>query len=1094
MKKWKKIALIFSLAATSVGSVFAAAATIALYTRSAESNGSYGEISLRSYFHSGNGTSKKPYVITRPRHLYNLSRLQSLGVFSDPERANFQLGAEGLGGYAYGCYTADTGYVTTPYLDMTTSTSSHQTIHAIGSESTPFYGTFNGNGLEIKNLHVYCGPQDAGLFGYTAHDSLVHNLFLDNITIHTSGYTKTGDYADLYAAGAYANCGFHYQVPGDEQLTFDLGENVDEQDGISYDATDYFTKDHPTEEDLPANIPTIEIFYPSSSKFRYKALRSGSFLTAPVNGSCTVNIEDVFSHIKGKIDEWDWSKSLQASSYLSLVGSTVVDGLERARVLMTLIFRFELTDKPKENEPVKIQMTVELQSEDHGNNIGLIIGHCDGTCTDCYVHDGSFSMNEGGSSFVHLENNSRLGLIGLVGGTVYNKTAKDSGAGTSEGKSIGVLDFTTIYEDIVPDTDEAFDDYDSTGLTSAVRFGPNTDSKYEKYLRYDGPNESNKGNYVTEKKGAISFRGQRIIKESELGVFTVATDYSNTGLGGFLETGLRNSEITIEDPSIRDGNNDDYYVYYATGEYKKAFHTNRHTNLTFSDYANSLRYSDSLSRTEAKTAMFTGHTLPTVGEMTSESFAEREEHQNYFFRTKLQPAYRSSSKKFYFAEAQSNSFLDQYFAYKCVDSDGHHYVDDDPKNGVMLRNSRGKEIKSFSGSFTTADWSDTDTTKIVCLQSTKTVEGNEVIDLANSPVSNAINFEIKTPYANVTIVAAPNTLGKSAALGVYSLDYDKESTSFPNGSFAMEDGVLFVDKDYNDPDYAFFMPSDDNLAYFDYTLDNGHGKIQTYYGNGFHDVTPNTKASFPASYGYGTEHGYSSNKTRLFVHTFTLKEGRYFLGSPTGANTYDNQDSRFESLDVAKVFYVCAQGQDDGNVGYDDSVHASSDVTENVDFLMQPRFLLDQNGTLLEETIATPYLDENENTQWYTVIPTQDSIESKKLYKKRCYVALDNEKPGSSFLAEAIESGKVPNITFGYVAPANPSADLDTGQFVISTTSISAMKRVSVLSYRYETDDFSPQRKNNITVDLFGTVYAHDLERTGGIRYPVAQSEEEEGE
>jgi hypothetical protein len=45
-----------------------------------------GQVGLRNYFHTsttyvGVETAAKPYVITRPIHFYNLTRLQNLGVF-----------------------------------------------------------------------------------------------------------------------------------------------------------------------------------------------------------------------------------------------------------------------------------------------------------------------------------------------------------------------------------------------------------------------------------------------------------------------------------------------------------------------------------------------------------------------------------------------------------------------------------------------------------------------------------------------------------------------------------------------------------------------------------------------------------------------------------------------------------------------------------------------------------------------------------------------------------------------------------------------------------------------------------------------------
>ena len=70
--------------------------TIALFDSYVKGNGTYGEVSLRSYYEHGSGTEEDPFVITRPRHLYNLSRLQGMGVYG--EKKYFQLGEIDLGG------------------------------------------------------------------------------------------------------------------------------------------------------------------------------------------------------------------------------------------------------------------------------------------------------------------------------------------------------------------------------------------------------------------------------------------------------------------------------------------------------------------------------------------------------------------------------------------------------------------------------------------------------------------------------------------------------------------------------------------------------------------------------------------------------------------------------------------------------------------------------------------------------------------------------------------------------------------------------------------------------------------------------------
>ena len=155
-----------SLAAVAV--VLNIGSTIALYNKTVSGNGTYGEVSLRSYYECGSGTQEDPFVITRPRHLYNFSRLHGLGLYG--EKTYFQLGKVDLGGIDSNgqplCYVDDSSNTRISYLDMSSSNFNTIPINAIGSEALPFYGEFDGQNVEIKNLKVYANPQDAGLFGY----------------------------------------------------------------------------------------------------------------------------------------------------------------------------------------------------------------------------------------------------------------------------------------------------------------------------------------------------------------------------------------------------------------------------------------------------------------------------------------------------------------------------------------------------------------------------------------------------------------------------------------------------------------------------------------------------------------------------------------------------------------------------------------------------------------------------------------------------------------------------------------------------------------------------------------------------------------
>lgn len=100
------------------------------------------------YYASGTGTSGDPYVITKPRHLYNLAWLQYLGFYNknsgdDNHQFYFKLGAN---------------------IDM----SSFGPIPPIGTELNPFVGNFNGMGYVISNVTISNEFSD-----YTAHPSAI---------------------------------------------------------------------------------------------------------------------------------------------------------------------------------------------------------------------------------------------------------------------------------------------------------------------------------------------------------------------------------------------------------------------------------------------------------------------------------------------------------------------------------------------------------------------------------------------------------------------------------------------------------------------------------------------------------------------------------------------------------------------------------------------------------------------------------------------------------------------------------------------------------------------------------------------------------
>ncbi len=992
--KSKKSLLAFVISASMIFASLTIASSIALYQKSSKGNGSYGEISLRSYFERGTGTIDDPYVITRPRHMYNLSRLQGLGVFST--KKYFQLGFKpGEKGVLPMCYLGESNDLV-PYLDMsnTYSNFSKNPINAIGSELLPFYGDFNGQNVEIKGLNVYASPEDAGLFGYTAHASNVHNLFLSDVMINALGYTSA--YEGLYSSNTLVNnVSFTYNPNKDNTLptTFNASTSENIISNFYCKSLDDFSYDANNSDGDP--LPTISMNHPNNDGYTYSTLLSGNLIKYDTNGNITPDTASIFKLFSEKRSEGNYP--MQASSIVSIIAAETDNyGIKHSKVLLTLEFDFTL-DSADSNF---IRMNVILGNE-HSNNIGLIIGHCDGSIKDCYVYNGGFKMNNGDSitlsptgTYGKLGNGSNLGLIGIVGNTVSNNVAGESDAASKAGKSVGVLDFTTIYKEIISSSSFT----NSGDGENGVNFDPISTSKYISELRNDVY-----GNYRTLKKDTISFRGQRVISNTDLGVFTFVTDYATTGMGSEANYNLEKSLVQTEDLLV----NNNYYLYYTTGEYQAS------SGIPFSYYRDSLN-------DNGASFLLPAYHFPDKDQVSDSSYDYRDLYHNYNIRFTLDPVNRTNSG-FYFSELDmendASAYLARYFHHRLVDQSGQAIPMTTGRCGVMLRNYLGQEIRSFSASFATNDISH-DANNKTYLYTYDDKDGNHC-------AANSINFTITTKEANVTIVAAANKVDgdaadDGAAIGVYRMD---------NSDFAINGNLNYFNQDFESPDYAFFIPDDNHLTYFDYQYDpdTKKGRIGNYINNTFSPWVKGREATIANESGQ-TEYADPGSKSRLFVHTFRLPEGRYCVQSATGPNSPGRKHS------TAKIYYLCAQGQNDGQLDFADSIFVGDDVAENVDFIRQARF--SQSGN--------PNIDVSSKPTRYD--PTDSNI-----YNQRLYVAMVNSDR-STFAA------KDSDIYFTY----NPG----DGKFYVTTTKdMSGMSHVALNNYNHS---LAEGDNKTLVISLFG--------------------------
>lgn len=95
--------------------------------------------SVDAYYYTGSGTKLDPYVITTPRHLYNLAWLQYLGKYNKDAKS----------GTAFPATYFRLGMEANKTLDMT-----GWPLPPIGTTKYPFIGNFDGNGWTITGLNT----------------------------------------------------------------------------------------------------------------------------------------------------------------------------------------------------------------------------------------------------------------------------------------------------------------------------------------------------------------------------------------------------------------------------------------------------------------------------------------------------------------------------------------------------------------------------------------------------------------------------------------------------------------------------------------------------------------------------------------------------------------------------------------------------------------------------------------------------------------------------------------------------------------------------------------------------------------------------
>ena len=877
-----------------------------------------GQVGLRQYFDSGKGTELEPYIITRPIHYYNLSRLQSLGAFSN-KKYHFQLGKRMTVDQVTGMYVYDNDGNPSKVLNMNNFP---RDILSIGSSVTPFYSEFEGNDLIIDNLTVKANADDIGTFGYLASGSIVKNTYFTNLTVQDIGYnTSTSALYENMQGRDILTC------EAEEVTTIPMNKSITLPNGGSELLGYTFTLNT---SNLPSTSDGYDVTY---------SIRSASEALFKIeNNTARVIDTQLTAAFNGQLGT--------ISTKFYITGSIVKDGIVYGKVVSSYTIKFVHSEEGNSVNMIVVKDPyLGYENYTHNSNIGLIVGHCDGAVKDCYIYNGSLSLNNTSHKSPMLE--TQYGFIGEAGINLADNIGSSGDSPTGEGDT-GILNFTNVYTNINPTASEAtVDNPNPTSRTTTQtynywRINTAPGNLFEEYLRrYDisGGYQNITNLLDNSSPHSIDFTGKQVIKENDnksrgLGVFQVNTgnyDVSNN----FLE-GLGDFYINYDSSNIFDD------IYYTTAELDATLGG----TVSPSTFYNGHTINDWNLTESAVWKINQGTTLPnptsisafkgnnSISMLMSKLF---ERSVNYNIRVPLNNQLTTN----YFSKT-NNNFLKEYFDYKLRDKDGLRvpYTSDD--FGIMIKE-RVYGTRDIINSSALNSY-----IKIPKLQYENShVPYFQIIqgDVTTTYPDRTIEFSIKNIHgANVTIIAGTPEADNNI-LGIYDKSLFTTDKNNYNNDFILH------------PSYAMLIPTK--------SLDDSTSAEMPYYFN-YDNNTKNITSTVPSLKNPGSS---STTINRLYAHTFFLPQGEYFIGSPTKE---------------CNVYYVCAQGQEEGEIGGNTPIYTNNDAIENMDFLLyDPK----QVGFVLNNSRAYASINASFNSTAGTItmfVNTNESNEFMVTYDSSC--------------------------------------------------------------------------------------------------------------
>ena len=681
---------------------------------------------------------------------------------------------------------------------------------------------------------------------------------------------------------------------------------------------------------LPTFPTSSDVTTPDGKEFDYRWKTSSSLLQ-----QCTVNHKDAGldiadSDIKNAIviDMADLEASssdvtergfncgqeMQVDARLSLIASIDIDGFTYSRVIQSYKIEFYSNGTTYAEGGYSMGIFCDYVDQGisgdkatnyhHGNNVGFLAGHVDGTITQSFVYKGKIYLNDG-SGCQAIVSESETGLVGEIGTNVINMLDPDFNKTLHS--DTGVMNFTKIYNNIRRDftaadfqTDEGvWGGYYATADKSYVSYNNQKASSFDLFSDYLRHMNTQTGEYITMIDGTLGYaQGQDRLWHKITGSNipnTIPNSYNSVdfifnsviqdedgkdrGLGVFKIVSTYNSDAKSEGYAahLYDNMGDCYIVnssdakskvYFSTAEYvyKRMDENGQWVNMpTQPVWGKETGQIDPLRPT----------TLPTYSSETSFEYPFSRDY-NYCFELDLT---QDTGGKNYMSNTDSE-FLTNYLKSVLIDKYGGTISWGNPRFGFMFRSSENDILNSLSS-----------------YMPVKAPGSKHNFGTAQEPLyypEKSITFKIENENgANVSVVA------NNADVSIYSFD---SSTS--SGGTTKICTMMSSNRNDGESNAITGAPNDvDAHRYFTFDALNGTTSTESViYGAG-QDETNNMLDS-----------------KALYAHIFKLPKGEYAIGNSGGSTP-------------ANIYFLAVQGQTEGTIGEAEKANVGNAVTD-VDFLL----------------------------------------------------------------------------------------------------------------------------------------------------------------